>query len=139
LQIHCDPNASVYCDPGLLQQVILNLAKNGFESMDSEHLSEKVLKISVRNNSNPKQIEIVFDDTGTGISSENSAQLFRPFFSTKPDGLGIGLGFSLSIAEHNGGSISWTNKPSGGAQFTLTLPITRNEIERRHAASHVAK
>lgn len=139
LQIHCDPHASVYCDPGLLQQVILNLAKNGFESMHSEHLSEKVLKISVRNNSNPKQIEIVFDDTGTGISSENSAQLFRPFFSTKPDGLGIGLGFSLSIAEQNGGSIRWTNKPSGGAQFTLTLPITRNEIERRHAASHVAK
>ena len=122
LQIECDPNSSVFCDPSLLQQVILNLAKNGFEAMGNEHIKEKVLKISVIYDKNLNQIELIFDDTGTGISTENSTHLFRPFFSTKADGLGVGLGFSLSIAENNGGSIRWRNKPTGGAQFTLTLP-----------------
>lgn len=125
LQIDCNPSATVVCDRSLLQQVILNLAKNGFEAMNGDQIKERVLKISVINDMDLNQIQIIFDDTGSGISSENSAQLFRPFFSTKPDGLGVGLGFCLSIAEHNGGSIKWSNKSTGGAQFVLALPASQ--------------
>ena len=126
LQIDCNPNATVICDRSLLQQVVLNLAKNGFEAMNGDQIKERVLKISVTNDIDLNQIEIIFDDTGSGISLENSTQLFRPFFSTKPDGLGVGLGFCLSIAEHNGGSIKWSNKPTGGARFVLTLPASQS-------------
>ena len=61
-------------------------------------------------------------DTGTGISDEIAAQLFRPFVTSKPGGMGIGLSISKRIIESHGGEISVKGNADGGATFTFTLP-----------------
>jgi signal transduction histidine kinase len=122
LRLDCDSTAEVICDRSLLQQVVLNLAKNAFEAMTDSPIAKRELLIVVKKIVTDRRIRFIFDDNGCGVSSENSAQLFRPFFSTKTNGLGVGLSLSLSIAERNGGSITWRNKSSGGAEFILELP-----------------
>jgi signal transduction histidine kinase len=61
-------------------------------------------------------------DNGHGISEENSKRLFEAFFTTKSEGMGIGLSLSRSVAESHGGKIAWANNPAGGATFSIILP-----------------
>jgi two-component system C4-dicarboxylate transport sensor histidine kinase DctB len=69
-------------------------------------------------------------DNGPGLSEEAFSRLFEPFFTTKPAGEGLGLGLTLSagILNENGGSLSASNHPDGGACFTLVLPLVRQEV-----------
>jgi signal transduction histidine kinase len=62
-------------------------------------------------------------DTGPGISSEALGRIYEPFFSTKPDGLGMGLSICRSIAEAHGGRLEASNAPGGGATFVFALPV----------------
>ncbi len=63
-------------------------------------------------------------DSGPGIPEPNLPRLFEPFFSTKPNGMGLGLAISRTIIEANGGKIWAENRPEGGACFSFSLPVT---------------
>ena len=64
-------------------------------------------------------------DTGPGIPDDVAGRLFEPFFTTKPQGTGLGLGIARQITEEHGGELRWESVPSGGAAFTIRLPIKR--------------
>jgi signal transduction histidine kinase len=72
-------------------------------------------------------VEVEVSDTGPGISDEISAQLFRPFVTTKAGGMGVGLSISKRIIESHGGEISVRKNGSGGASFRFTLPAIEDE------------
>jgi len=67
-------------------------------------------------------VSITVDDAGPGIAADAMPRLFEPYFTTKANGLGMGLSISRSIVESHGGSIAAANIPAGGARFTVILP-----------------
>ena len=71
-------------------------------------------------------VEITVSDTGAGIADEVKERLFAPFVTSKPNGVGLGLGICRRIAEAHHGSLEGTNRAGGGAQFKLVLPIYRD-------------
>jgi C4-dicarboxylate-specific signal transduction histidine kinase len=104
-----------------LEQVFLNLLTNARDAVESSPKKSIVLSSAVHDGT----IEIVFQDSGTGISVEHQGRIFDPFFTTKPVGEGTGLGLSISygiIKEHRG-QISVQSHPSAGATFTIHLPL----------------
>jgi two-component system NtrC family sensor kinase len=111
---------SVYSDPPLLRQVVLNLLVNATQAID------KSGEITVSTNStNDQAIEITVKDTGCGIPKENLEKIFTPFFSTKTskEGNGLGLAFCRGIIDKLGGSISVTSVFGQGSAFTVQLPV----------------
>jgi len=76
------------------------------------------------------KIEIIVQDTGVGISSENIQKIYDPFFTTKAAGKGTGLGLSVSygIVQEHGGNISVDSKPGIGTSFKLELPLVRKPV-----------
>ena len=76
------------------------------------------------------KIEIIVQDTGTGISRENIKKIYDPFFTTKAAGKGTGLGLSVSygIVREHGGNISVDSKPGVGTSFKLELPLVRKPV-----------
>jgi signal transduction histidine kinase len=106
-------------DRGLLRQAVLNLVKNAMEALSRG--GEIVLTSGVRGD----HAEIVVADTGPGIDAQVARNLFEPFFTTKTQGTGLGLSIARQLSEAHGGELSWRNRPGGGAEFTIRLPIKR--------------
>ena len=104
-----------------LQQVVLNLALNGMEAMrDSTHSERRLtIRTGAANNSH---VEVTVSDTGSGLAADTLDRVFEPFFSTKRDGIGLGLSIARTIIERQGGTISAENRPGGGATFRFILP-----------------
>jgi signal transduction histidine kinase len=110
----------VTADRVQLQQVFLNLMLNGIEAMKG---SGGVLTI-VSQLDNDDQLLISISDTGVGLPAEKADQIFNAFFTTKPQGSGMGLAISRSIVESHGGRL-WASANSGrGATFHFTLPTS---------------
>jgi len=113
----------VLADRVELQQVIINLVMNGIDSMEPITDRPRELVIGSRQDK-ADQIVVTVEDCGVGISAENVDRLFDAFFTTKPNGMGMGLRISRSIIEAHGGRLSATNNNSGlGATFLFTLPL----------------
>ncbi|GLQ56632.1 PAS domain-containing sensor histidine kinase [Devosia nitrariae] len=111
---------NVLVDRVQIQQVLINLMRNAIEAMrDTETRS---LHVETRL-TNEGHVAVEIADTGTGLTAEVAQQLFRPFVSTKPGGMGIGLSISKRIIEAHGGSIDARGNSSGGATFVFTLPL----------------
>jgi PAS domain S-box-containing protein len=107
-----------------LQQVMLNLILNAAEAMSDAGGRPGELSI-VSGIAGASDVFVEVQDTGPGIDPEKQDRLFQSFYTTKPDGMGMGLAISRSIAEAHGGRLSAvTNKP-GGAVFRLTLPVEK--------------
>jgi PAS domain S-box-containing protein len=105
-----------------LEQVILNLMMNGIESMAGVDRQPK--QILIRSAlPNPGELMVSVADTGPGIDAEHASRLFTPFFTTKPQGIGMGLPICRSIIEAHGGRLWAENNESGGAVFLFMLPI----------------
>jgi len=102
-----------------LQQLLVNLIINAAQSMAKSPRRE--ITIATRLAASDT-IEVAVRDTGPGIPPENLDRLFKSFFSTKADGMGMGLPICRSIVETHGGGIKGANNPAGGACFTVTLP-----------------
>ena len=103
-----------------VQQVVLNLARNAAEAM-SQNRGSKELIIRTRADCHGR-IEVSVQDNGPGVSEADLGKVFSPFYTTKENGIGMGLSISRSIIEAHNGQISVTNNASGGACFSFTLP-----------------
>jgi C4-dicarboxylate-specific signal transduction histidine kinase len=103
-----------------LQQVLLNLLLNAMDAMNDTAPDDRRITVLVQ--SADKQVEIAVSDAGHGIPANKLSHVFEPFFSTKPNGLGMGLAISRSIIEAHRGSIRAKNNEADGATFTIILP-----------------
>ena len=113
------PNVMV--DTVQIQQVILNLIRNGIDAMmDTDHVEEGI-SVSV-DKFKKDQVKITVTDHGTGMTKEAEKNIFQPFFTTKPSGMGLGLSICRSIIESHGGVLSFDKNPSDGTTFYFTLP-----------------
>ncbi len=119
----------VRCDRTMVEQVLLNLARNGMQSMDGTPVAGRELLLRVapagtREGSTRTRgwIEFSVADGGSGISPEVEARLFTPFFTTKPEGMGLGLSLCRTVVEQHGGSMVHEARAPRGTVFRFTLP-----------------
>ena len=121
------PVPRVVCDRAMVEQVLLNLTRNGIQAMQgAARDGEAVLSLQVRQ-THPQWVRILVSDRGPGIGDEVAAQLFTPFFTTRSDGMGLGLSVCRTIVEQHGGALDFANlRDAGGAilgaEFRFTLP-----------------
>lgn len=109
-------------DPVHLQQVVLNLIMNAMDSMMDVPASERELEIATRLRDG-KSVEVAVIDSGTGVSAEAAPKLFDSFFSTKSDGMGLGLSIARAIVQTHGGTIWVESHHRRGAVFKFTVPL----------------
>ncbi|TWH99398.1 hypothetical protein IP90_03137 [Luteimonas cucumeris] len=112
---------AVYADRVMVEQVLLNLVKNAIEAMREVPAKRRELRIEGRVNLDG-EIEVRVCDRGHGLSAADQDQLFSPFFTTKTDGLGIGLAICRSIIEYHEGRLFFEPRDGGGSVFGFTLP-----------------
>src|SRR6266849_2036254 len=105
-----------------LQQVIINLVMNGIEAMQSVMDRPRELVIGSHQDETHR-VRVTVTDSGVGISAENADRLFNAFFTTKSNGMGMGLSICRSIIEAHGGRMSTADNVGPGARFQFTLPL----------------
>lgn len=108
-----------------LQQVLLNLISNSFDALESSKGKREIVIRAKRLDTNT--IIVAVKDSGCGISAHNLPKLFTRFFTSKPDGLGMGLSISRSIIEAHSGRLDVKNNPDRGATFYFTIPVDKND------------
>lgn len=112
----------VHADRILIEQVVLNLVRNGFDAMKDTEPDERMLTVRARA-SGERAVEIAIIDRGHGIDGEDRERLFQPFFTTKAEGMGMGLSICRSIVEYHDGRLTVESDPEGGTMFAFTLPV----------------
>ncbi|WPH20415.1 two-component system sensor histidine kinase NtrB [Variovorax paradoxus] len=123
------------CDRTLVEQVLLNLARNAMQAMDTpEHVGERVLRLRVSRvvavggpagtEDARRWLEFAVADLGCGISEEVAGRLFTPFFTTRADGMGLGLSLCRTVVEQHGGVLVFEPNRPRGTVFRFTLPST---------------
>ena len=128
------PAPRVKVDRTMVEQVLLNLARNAVQAMDGcTPLADRMLTLRVRLVSGAQGRWVVFSviDAGPGIAAEVSSRLFTPFFTTKDEGMGLGLSLCRTVVEQHGGAMDFDNLPAksgqagpAGAEFRFTLPLS---------------
>src|SRR4029453_12577160 len=108
-------------DPSQIQQVLINLVRNAFDAMRDTPLSRRKVEIATNYNGDGT-ISVAVRDYGSGVPEPTQERLFAHFFTTKEEGLGMGLSIVRSIVESHGGSIAAENADGGGARFRFRLP-----------------
>jgi len=112
----------IVVDRIMIEQVLLNLVKNGIESMHNIPFERRRLFIHARI-ADERMLEISVADQGHGLAEEDIEKIFAPFFTTKPDGMGIGLAICRSIIEFHQGRLWVETRREGGTTFRFTVPI----------------
>jgi signal transduction histidine kinase len=110
-------------DPVQVQQVVLNLIINAMDAISDAEMKKREVSVATVRAGNQAEIRIA--DTGPGIATGDLANVFNPFFTTKPEGMGMGLAIAKTIVEAHHGTMDVENLPAGGALFTVRLPIVR--------------
>jgi signal transduction histidine kinase len=100
----------------------MNLLINAVHAMEATPAERRSIEVETR--ACPESIEVVIRDHGNGIPPDRLPAVFDPFFSTKPNGLGMGLSICRRIVENHGGRIEACNHDDGGASFRFTLPAS---------------
>jgi two-component system sensor histidine kinase DctS len=113
----------VLVDRTMVEQVVLNLARNAMQAMDEAKVAEPSLVIEVKRASGPGWLEFVVTDVGPGIPAEVQQQLFTPFFTTKSEGMGLGLSLCRTVVEQHGGFLEFEANRPQGTIFRFTLPV----------------
>jgi signal transduction histidine kinase len=120
---------AVLADPAQLEQVFLNICLNACQAM-----SGRDGKLTVRSRPGDGNVIVEIEDTGPGIPADLRGQVFKPFFTTKREGNGLGLAISARIVAEHGGHIGYRCPPEGGTIFTITLQHARPARASEHAA-----
>jgi PAS domain S-box-containing protein len=116
------------CQSQEIQQVLLNILKNGAEAMQESH-SDRQSQFAIKICSEEEMLRIEITDNGPGMDEETRNRIFEPFFTTKPQGKGTGLGLSVSyfiITENHSGEMHVESEPDHGTTFIIRLPLTPN-------------
>ena len=121
-----NPPPYVMADPGQLQQVILNLITNAIDAMSASKHEARILLIET-NIDQDDSVVITVADTGPGFDSKVAEQLFKPFFTTKSSGMGLGLPICKSIIEAHQGKLTVASREPRGAVFRIELPRHQHE------------
>lgn len=112
-----------------MQQVLLNLVRNGMESMRAAEREREAVIVETASAENEILIRVI--DRGTGLPPDAEEKLFKPFFTTKEDGMGMGLSISKSILAAHEGKLWFTRNPDRGSTFHVSLPSTSaREMQR---------
>ncbi len=116
----------IHGDYSQLQQVILNLILNGAAAMRNAPKDQRkiIVRTAMQDNGT---VRVSVTDFGTGIDENNIERLFEPFYSTKPEGLGMGLSISQRIIKAHGGTMEASNNREGGATFGFSLPAPQGD------------
>ena len=120
---------SVWCDRTMVEQVLLNLARNGMQAMDTPQCLDRVLALQVqRTMTHAEEAGVAFSvtDLGAGIGPDVAAQLFNPFFTTKAEGMGLGLSLCRTVVEQHGGQLEFEELQPQGTVFRFTLPVANS-------------
>ncbi len=113
---------SVQMDKRQITQVLINLVKNAYEAMNGRG----TVKITVQQHDDWAELSV--SDSGPGIPGHLFDKLFKPYYSTKPEGTGLGLTVSQAVVQNHGGDISAKNNPDKGACFTIRLPAFKEVV-----------
>ncbi len=120
---------TVLADQVLLEQVLLNLTRNAIEAMQGVAPEKRVLRIAASvDPSNARNVVVSISDQGHGIPPEVAERLYSPFFSTKADGMGMGLSICRTAIEFHGGTLTHVDNPGGGTIFRFSLPALQNSL-----------
>jgi two-component system sensor histidine kinase DctS len=134
LQVECPPDLPpVLADRVLLEQVLLNLTRNAIEAMQAIEPARRVLRIAaalVDAAAADRRVAVSVIDNGHGIAPEVAERLFSPFFSTKAEGMGMGLSICRTAIEFHGGLLTHADNPGGGTVFTFSLQQARQTAPR---------
>ena len=113
----------VHGDRVQLQQVVLNLVFNALDAMDAPAIADRKSLVIRTFMESPTVVGVEVSDTGPGIAENSLPQIFEALYTTKPDGIGMGLAIARTIVEAHGGALTAANNEDGGATFRFTLPI----------------
>ena len=119
----------VLCDRIMVEQVLLNLARNAMQAMDLPDLRDRPLEFRVRRAASAegnRWLEFSVADGGAGIPGDVARQLFTPFFTTKTEGMGLGLSLCRTVVEQHGGYLDFVPNTPSGTVFRFTLPAVAN-------------
>lgn len=121
-------------DEPLLRQALANLVRNAAQASPPRdppagHKPAVLIHGRVENRAVGPGLRISVADNGAGVAEADLPRLFLPFFTTKPDGTGLGLALVQKIVVHHGGTVTARNRPEGGAEFIVWLPATRRSLE----------
>lgn len=119
----------VRADRMMIEQVLLNLTRNGIEAMANVPLGRRTLTLEACYDAPAHQVGVCVADNGHGIPQEVAERLFSPFFSTKAQGMGMGLNICRTAIEFHGGTLTHRDNPGGGTIFTFTLPASVTSVE----------
>ena len=115
----------ILCDRTMVEQVLLNLARNGMQAMDHPDCHKRLLTLQVKRATSSDShgwVEFSIIDLGLGISPDIAQQLFTPFFTTKAEGMGLGLSLCRTVVEQHGGHLEFEAQEPCGTLFRFTLP-----------------
>lgn len=130
-----DVSLTLLCDPNQIEQALIAIEINAVEAMPDGG----TLRISIAEDATKKNISIQICDTGIGIQPDDLPHIFEPFYTTKHDGKGTGLGLAVvyGIIERHGGSVSVASVPQQGSAFTILLPKNNAQAEANfYTSSH---
>jgi len=116
------PSETLYVDEIQVQQILVNLVKNGLDAVAESGRPDGRVDIDVVRAGGG--IRILVSDNGPGVPEAYRSRLFDSFFTTKPKGVGLGLSICKSIAAAHGGTLRYDPREEGGSRFTLTLPLS---------------
>ncbi|HSY27812.1 MAG TPA: PAS domain S-box protein, partial [Burkholderiaceae bacterium] len=137
IQLSVEPSLpSVYADRMLVEQVLFNLTRNAVEAMQQVAPERRILRVravSDKTTGGAERVLVSVIDQGHGIPQEIAERLFSPFFSTKAEGMGMGLNICRTTIEFHGGTLTHADNPSGGTIFTFSLPVVPDNPNENQA------
>ena len=132
-----DPPPRVVCDRTMVEQVLLNLTRNGIQAMEGlTEPAQRVLTLKAQQ-THPRWVSFSVIDRGPGIADDVAARLFTPFFTTRSEGMGLGLSLCRTVIEQHGGALDFVNLAGigggRGTEFRFTLPADSGDRAARAA------